>query len=169
MKIRDIRKNEYQALGELLVNVYSKRDGFPTPRDQPAYFDMLANIGQLSEQKHTQVLVAIDADESLLGGIVYFSDMAVYGSGGIATQQKNASGIRLLGVSEKARGKGVGKALALQCLQLAKEIGNEQVILHTTDAMQIAWRMYQKLGFERAEALDFSQQGLAVYGFRLKL
>lgn len=169
MIIRDIKENEYQPLGELMVNVYSNLDGFPSPSEQPKYYEMLANIGLLSEQPDTQVLVAIESEQELLGGIVYFSDMAAYGSGGSATQQKNSSGIRLLGVSEKARGKGVGKALAIHCMNLAKAGGNEQVILHTTDAMQVAWRMYQNLGFERAEALDFSQQGLAVYGFRLKL
>lgn len=38
-----------------------------------------------------------------------------------------------------------------------------------TKAMQSAWSMYGKLGFVRSEDLDFSQQDLAVYGFRLQL
>jgi hypothetical protein len=35
--------------------------------------------------------------------------------------------------------------------------------------MRIAWGLYEKLGFVRSEDLDFSQQGLPVFGFRLKL
>jgi hypothetical protein len=35
--------------------------------------------------------------------------------------------------------------------------------------MQVAWRLYEQLDFVRSEDLDFSQQGLPVYGFRLRL
>jgi len=35
--------------------------------------------------------------------------------------------------------------------------------------MQIAWSMYEKLGFKRGEDLDFKQSDLQVYGFRLYL
>jgi hypothetical protein len=52
---------------------------------------------------------------------------------------------------------------------LARDKGHSQVILHTTQAMQPAWGLYLKLGFERALDLDFSQQELPVCGFRLRL
>jgi RimJ/RimL family protein N-acetyltransferase len=35
--------------------------------------------------------------------------------------------------------------------------------------MPVAWRLYEKLGFERSKDLDFSQDGLPVFGFRLWL
>ncbi len=43
------------------------------------------------------------------------------------------------------------------------------MILHTTPAMQVAWRLYESLGFVRSDGLDFSQQSLPVFGFRLQL
>jgi hypothetical protein len=36
-------------------------------------------------------------------------------------------------------------------------------------AMQIAWKMYENLGFKRSEDLDFMQGELPVFGFRLAL
>jgi len=60
------------------------------------------------------------------------------------------------------------KALAGACIQLARESGNSQVILHTTQAMKVAWSLYEKLGFERSEDLDFLQQSRQVFGFRLR-
>jgi len=33
--------------------------------------------------------------------------------------------------------------------------------------MRVAWSLYQKLGFERSPDLDFAQEELPVYGFRL--
>ena len=167
--IRDITKNEYQAIGELMVKVYAELDGFPKPDEQPAYYQMLANIGQLSEKPQTQVLVALSAEEQLLGGVVYFSDMAQYGSGGSATKEQNASGIRLLGVSPASRGLGVGRALTEYCIELAKAKSHAQVILHTTGAMKTAWSLYERMGFARSPDLDFMQQELPVFGFRLRM
>ena len=167
--IREIRKDEFATLGQLMVDVYSNLAGFPGPHDQPGYYDALRNIGRFSERKDAKVLVAISAEDELVGGIVYFGDMAEYGSGGIATTVKNASGIRLLGVSARARGTGTGKALARACVQLAKDKGHSHVVLHTTHAMQVAWSLYEKLGFERSKDLDFVQESLPVFGFRLWL
>ena len=167
--IREIRSDEFARLGDLMVDVYSGLAGFPTPNEQPRYYEMLANIGRFTEKKDAKVLVAISANDELVGGIVYFGDMSEYGSGGIATTVSNASGIRLLGVSAKARGMGVGRALARACIQLAKDKGHSHVVLHTTQAMQVAWSLYEKLGFERSKDLDFAQEGLPVFGFRLWL
>lgn len=43
------------------------------------------------------------------------------------------------------------------------------MIIHSTMAMQTAWKMYEKLGFKRSVDLDFMQGDLPVYGFRLVL
>jgi GNAT superfamily N-acetyltransferase len=167
--IRAVRKDEYDALGRLMVEVYSSLEGFPGPAEQPRYYDMLARIGRLSENDHTEVLVALAPDDEIWGGVVYFSDMSAYGSGGTATSERNASGFRLLGVSPRARGAGVGKALSLACIEKARHDGNRQVIIHTTEAMKVAWGMYRKLGFRSSPDLDFMQEALPVFGFRLKL
>jgi len=169
LTIRDLRPNEFEALGGLMVEVYSSLDGFPTPDEQPRYYELLANIGRFTEKPDARVLVALSAGGDLMGGVVYFGDMAEYGSGGTATTVKDASGIRLLGVSSKFRAMGVGKGLTNACIKLAQEKGHAQVILHTTQAMRVAWGLYERLGFERSEDLDFLQGDLPVYGFRLPL
>ena len=169
LTIRDIRRDEHDALGGLMVKVYSSLEGFPTPSEQPRYYEMLANIGQFTERPGARVLVAVAPDGELAGGVVYFGDMAQYGSGGIATTVADASGIRLLAVDPRFRGSGVGKALTAECIRIAREAGHAQVILHTTAAMQTAWAMYERIGFARAEELDFLQEGFPVYGFRLRL
>jgi GNAT superfamily N-acetyltransferase len=169
LTIRDLQPGERTALGRLMVEVYAALDGFPTPADQPKYYEMLADIGSFADKPSARVLVAISAAGALVGGVVYFGDMAQYGSGGTATTVKDASGIRLLGVDPKFRNTGAGKALTLACIQLARDAGHAQVILHTTQAMQVAWGLYLRLGFVRSEDLDFLQQGFPVFGFRLRL
>jgi GNAT superfamily N-acetyltransferase len=170
MHIRDVQPGpEGAALGRLMASVYAQLPGFPQPDEQPGYYAMLHDIARFAERPGARVLVAFDDDASLLGGVVYFADMAEYGSGGTATAERNASGIRLLGVDPARRGLGIGTALTLHCIDLARAAGHAQVILHTTAAMKSAWAMYEKLGFQRSEDLDFHQQGLPVFGFRLRL
>jgi GNAT superfamily N-acetyltransferase len=169
LHIRDVRQAEFGDLGRLMVDAYSGLAGFPTRDEQPGYYEMLAKVGAFSMRKGTRVLVAIAAGEELAGGVVYFSDMAQYGSGGSATLLRDASGIRLLAVHSRFRSAGVGKALTQACIELARQAGHAQVILHTTQAMQVAWKLYENLGFVRSDDLDFSQLGLPVFGFRLAL
>ncbi|OLL32401.1 GNAT family N-acetyltransferase [Burkholderia sp. SRS-W-2-2016] len=169
LSIRDGDAAELARLGQLLVKVYAALPGFPKPGEQPAYYDLLANIARFADKPGARVLVALSGEGEVVGGVVYFADMAHYGSGGTATTLKNASGIRLLGVDPECRGKGVGKALTLACIELARQGAHAEVILHTTKAMPEAWAMYERLGFVRSEELDFLQQEMTVFGFRLKL
>lgn len=167
--IRNAKPHEFSEIGKLMVDVYSQLDGFPKESEQPNYYKMLANVGDLTNKPATELLVAVSADESIAGAVVYFSDMKYYGSGGTATLERNSAGFRLLAVSNRARGQGIGRLLTNECLRRAREKKLLQMIIHTTQAMQTAWTMYESIGFKRSEDLDFMQGELQVYGFRLKL
>ncbi|MBN2349666.1 MAG: GNAT family N-acetyltransferase [Bacteroidales bacterium] len=167
--VRNARTNEFAEVGKLMVRVYSQLEGFPKESEQPEYYKMLANIGDLTKKPQTELLVAVSSNAKIAGGVVYFNDMQYYGSGGTATQEKNASGFRLLAVDPSVRGEGIGKLLTNKCISKARDQKHAQVIIHTTKAMQTAWKMYEKLGFKRSEDLDFKQGELPVFGFRLWL
>lgn len=78
LEIRDVREDESGLLGRLMVAVYSGLEGFPGPEEQPRYYEMLAHVGDFATRPGTRVLVA-RLDGSLVGGVVYFGDMAEYG------------------------------------------------------------------------------------------
>ena len=167
--VRNARPEEFEEIGALMVQVYSQLEGFPKISEQPDYYKMLANVGALTNNPGTALLVAVNDENSIAGAVVYFNEMKYYGSGGTATREENAAGFRLLAVDPAIRGKGIGKLLANECIKKARENKLGQVIIHTTMAMQTAWRMYEQMGFKRSEDLDFSQQGFPVFGFRLLL
>ena len=168
-RVRNAQPEEFTAIGELMVSVYSQLEGFPQPDEQPDYYHMLANIGELTQQPATELLAAVSDQSQIAGAVVYFSDMQYYGSGGIATRQQNAAGFRLLAVDSTVRGQGIGDRLIHACLERARVSGLQEMIIHSTAAMQVAWGMYEKLGFQRSEDLDFMQAELPVFGFRLNL
>lgn len=74
-QIRELKSEEFQALGALMVEVYASLKDFPTPTEQPHYYEMLKNIGSFTEKPGAKVLVAVSSNEEILGGIVYFDDM----------------------------------------------------------------------------------------------
>ncbi len=168
-QVRNAEPNEFQQIGALMVSVYSQLDGFPKEADQPDYYRMLANIGDVTTKPDAELLVAESAEKEIHGAVVYFGDMTFYGSGGSAPKETDASGFRLLVVDPIARGQGVGKLLTMKCIAKSKQQGCAKVVIHTTKAMQTAWKMYENLGFRRSEDLDFMQGDLPVFGFRLFL
>lgn len=167
--IRDCRPDEAEALGRLLVRAYSALEGFPSPDDQPAYYERLARVAEWARRPGVRVLVACDDDGALLGGVVYFDDLAEYASGGPADGLPDAAGMRLLAVAPEARGRGVGKVLTEACLALAATSGRSRMVLHTTGAMRVAWAMYEAMGFVHEPTLDFLQGELPVFGFQRPL
>ncbi len=167
--IREATSAEFSEVGQLMVEVYSQLEGFPGRADMPEYYEMLANVGALTDKAGTKIFVALSAENELLGAVVYFSNMKDYASGGDDIDIDKASGIRLLAVSDKARGKGVGKSLTNHCIQQAQAIGHSQVVLHSTKFMQVAWAMYEGMGFQRFPDLDFELHGFSIYGFRFNI
>lgn len=168
-KVRNAFPGEFPEIGKLMVQVYSQLEGFPKETEQPEYYKMLLNVGELTKKPCTELLVAVTPEGRIAGVVVYFSDMQYYGSGGTATLERDASGFRLLAVDPSQRGLGIGKLLTNECIRRARDKKQRNLVIHTTKAMATAWKMYEKIGFRRAEDLDFMQGELPVFGFRLKL
>lgn len=60
--------------------------------------------------------------------------------------------IRLLGVLPQYRGSGIADALMRKCMEQAREWGEHTLALHTSE-YQHAWRIYERLGFQRVQAI----------------
>ncbi|WP_432460611.1 GNAT family N-acetyltransferase [Agarivorans sp. QJM3NY_25] len=78
-------------------------------------------------------------------------DGQVAGCGGIACLDpaNGSCELRKLFVSAHYRGRGIGKALALHCLQFATEQAYQQCYLGTLSSMKSAIHLYTSLGFKR--------------------
>ena len=164
--IREAKKEEYKRVGEIMVKAYASLSGFLSIEESPEYYNKLANVGDIISSKSIKLFVASTSNNEIGGAVVYFGDMKYYGSGGMAPKVHNAAGFRFLAVDEKYRGHSLGRLLSEHCLQKAQKEGANELIIHTTEAMKLAWGMYERIGFKRSEDLDFSKGNLKVYGFR---
>ena len=76
--------------------------------------------------------------------------------------------VRLLAVAPEGRGRGVGQVLMRECVRRARESGASGITLHTTDMMQTAMRLYERMGFMRAPELDLRPlPDVVAKGYRL--
>ncbi len=58
----------------------------------------------------------------------------------------------------------------LECIRRARSLGATCLNLHTTDMMQVAKQMYERMGFVRAPELDFyPDPNVIVKAYRLDL
>jgi ribosomal protein S18 acetylase RimI-like enzyme len=167
--IRPADPAELSRVGQLASEVYAALPGMPRIDEQPAYYAMLRDAARRASNPAISVFVAAGPAGELLGCVDFIAEMAQYGSGGTAGAIPDAAGMRLLAVDPQYRGQGTGKALTQFCIQRARDLEKASVILHTTRAMEHAWAMYERLGFERLVEIDFQQGALEVFGFRLCL
>ncbi len=167
--VRQARPEEHAALGHLVAGAYAGLSGMPSADEQPEYYAMLRDVDRRARNPAIRVLAAVGEAGELLGCVDFIDGMQHYGSGGTAGQLPDAAGIRLLAVRPECRRGGIGKALTWRCIEEARAAGRSRVILHTTRAMETAWAMYERAGFERLPSIDFRQGELEVFGFQLAL
>ncbi|CAN5248921.1 hypothetical protein BH11ACT1_BH11ACT1_10550 [soil metagenome] len=68
--------------------------------------------------------------------------------------------IRMLAVAPEARRQGVAEALVRACLRESVASGTRTVVLSTLDAMAVAHRLYERLGFRRVPERDWHHEGV---------
>ena len=156
-----MRPDEHAALGELTLAAYAAIDPSVVSRD---YADELRDVA--GRAAVAEVLVAV-VDGAVLGGVTYVPDRT---SPAAEFAEDDTAGIRMLAVDAGARRRGVGEALVRACIDRATTADRRQIVLHSTDRMTAAHRLYDRLGFTRDPWLDWEgEPGLWLRGYRLRL
>jgi DNA-binding MarR family transcriptional regulator/N-acetylglutamate synthase-like GNAT family acetyltransferase len=84
----------------------------------------------------------------------------------VKDEKQDTARIRLLIVSAKARGVGLGQRLTDECIAFARSKGYKKVTLWTHDCLKAARRCYQKAGFTLTSSdnrMSFGQNVVAEY------
>jgi ribosomal protein S18 acetylase RimI-like enzyme len=147
--IRPARPEEYPAIGALSVEAY-RVDG-QLGEAGAHYRAVLADVASRAE--HGTVLAAVDGDTGEVLGAVTF---VLPGSAFAELSREGEAEFRALAVAPAAQGRGVGTALARACIERAGQLGVQALVICTRDFATGAQRLYLRLGFRRAPALDWS-------------
>lgn len=165
VRVRLIRDEEIPAVSELVLAAY--RDDYPHLAS-----DYLADIADVAARADASLVwVAEDvATGELLGTVTTPTTGQLLTS----VSRPGEMDIRLLGVSQGARGRGIGALLTAHSIRLARIRGVSRLALETSPMMGAAWRLYERLGFERLPErerqitlADGTALSLLAYGYAL--
>ena len=165
MLIRDAQPSDRQAIRDVTLAAYQEYAA-----QMPGFWDGYRQniIATLDDIGSAEQLVA-DEDGAIVGTVLLYPPRRVQVSRTDSLEMPWPE-VRLLAVAPAGRGRGIGAALMQECVRRARKSGARALSLHTTDLMQTAQRMYERMGFVRSPELDFHPApGVTVKGYRLEL
>jgi ribosomal protein S18 acetylase RimI-like enzyme len=135
---------EYTCVGDMTVAAYA---ALPVDHLWGGYDDEIRAVEERLDA--TDVLVAV-VDGEVVGAVTYVSDPS---SRWLEWNEPGEAQIRLLAVDPSMQGRGIGEALVTACIDRAREQGLT-ILLHTTNHMPAAQRLYPRMGFVRRPERD---------------
>ncbi len=144
LRVRPARPDEFALIGDLIVAAYRS-----VGSDHPEYEPTLRDVA--GRAATCDVLVA-----EVAGDVVGTATFVPPGGEMSEVDDSGAAMIRMLAVDVAMRGHGAGEALVRECLARAVACGAARVRLHTEPQMHAAHRLYERLGFVRDPAFDFT-------------
>lgn len=103
-----------------------------------------AKIGNMSALADAGEIVVAEVEGKIVGAVAYVSPSSPKAE----FFRPEWPIMRMLVVAPDFRGRGIGRALAQECLCRAKRDGASVFALHTSKLMQVALPMYQRMGFK---------------------
>jgi GNAT superfamily N-acetyltransferase len=165
LPIRDARADELDAIREVTLAAYAE---YGAVMPEPVWLGYRRQLLATLDSEGPAERIVAERNGVIVGSVLLFPPAtSAYGG---AAARVDCPEVRLLAVVPAARGLGVGTALMNECARRARAGGATVLGLHTTDIMQAAVRMYERIGYVRAPDLDFTPaRGIVVKGYRLDL
>lgn len=156
LELRRVRHEELAAAGDVCVAAY---EPFLTGAEDD-YRERLRDVATRDAQAEVWVGVL----DGRVAGVVTWCPP---GSPWREIGRDDEGEFRMLAVDPRARGAGVGTALALLCEEHARADGATGMALSSLATMTAAHRMYARLGYERDPGRDWSPlPGVDLLAFR---
>ncbi|PWF44997.1 GNAT family N-acetyltransferase [Massilia glaciei] len=142
--LRDFAAQDASAVNALAVAAFTQYQHAYT--DWPIFRERIADMAALAAGG--EIIVA-RAGADIVGAVAYIGP----GKPKSAIFLPEWPIMLMLEVAPRARGLGVGRALALACLERARRDGAEVFALHTSELMTVALPMYERMGFTWSSAV----------------
>jgi ribosomal protein S18 acetylase RimI-like enzyme len=164
--VRPARPEDMEAASGVNRAAYAEYGAVLSPERIAHYLDSAGDVR--SRLDVAELLVAV-LDGEVVGSVTY------YAPGPRAEAQgwpADWAGLRLLAVAPVARGLGIGRAIMEASVERARADGATALALHTTEMMEVARAMYERMGFIRVPERDYvsrsGERGAMAYRYDLK-
>ncbi|MCL4637965.1 MULTISPECIES: GNAT family N-acetyltransferase [Olivibacter] len=133
--IRTIRQNDNQILAQILRTSLEEHH---IPKEGTVYTDPTTDNLYTLFQQPRSIYYVVEEDGEVLGGC------GIYPTANLPTGYAELVKLYL---SNKSRGKGLGKTLINRCLEKAVDLGYTHLYLESFPQFETAISMYKKMGF----------------------
>jgi ribosomal protein S18 acetylase RimI-like enzyme len=123
VRVREVVAADYHALAEVLVSAFGG-----------SYDRTLARIEEEARERDGRYLVA-EVDGRLVAGLKLY-------------EHDGRAGIYAFGVDAEERGKGYGRAILRETIEIARLNGSPRIYLEVDDDNTVARRLYESSGFQ---------------------
>lgn len=163
VRIRDAVQTDFDLISALMVRA---NDQYSDMATNPSWRSYLEDVADVAGHAAKLTVIVAEHSGSLVGSVGYSAPHAA--PDGKQSLPADWAVIRSLAVDPSARGMGIGRALALECLARAQKDGAATVGLTTHERMSVAKSMYEHMGFVRAPSYDyFPDPEVHVIAYRL--
>jgi GNAT superfamily N-acetyltransferase len=164
-RLRDARPSDRANIADLTIRAYAQYARVMTSAAWAALEEALHR--SLADDTGVTRIVA-ELDGRIVGSVALYDPGAAQYTG--LDSAAAWPEVRLVAVDPAVRGRGVARALVLECVRRARAAGAPTLGLHTSQSMHTARRLYERLGFVRDPEHDFQPPGAElVEGYRLPL
>lgn len=160
--IREIREEDHEAVGDLIVRAYDQVGTFTDD-----YRSFLRAPEEWVEGV-TDVFVCVTETTREVVGAVAFTLPGDPHFERFDPPVADA-GFRFLAVDPETQGRGAGRALVARCVRAAEDHGCSRMVIHSMEFMSRAHRLYRRMGFSRRPDLDVRFPAGTAYAFALDL
>jgi ribosomal protein S18 acetylase RimI-like enzyme len=141
--LRDYVQEDAASVDALAVSAFRQYSG--DFNDWPA---MAARLGKTSKLAGVSQIIIAEEGGKIVGAVGYLPPH----SPKLEFFKPEWPLIRSLVVDPAARGRGIGRMLAEECIARARRDDAAEIALHTSPIMQVALPMYLRMGFTRYAA-----------------
>lgn len=166
LHLRDAQEGDQESIRDVTLAAYSVYAPVMGPHWEFYRRDILETLADVAPAEQ----VVAEHDGAVAGTVLLYPAGTILHAPGGESVTLAWPEMRLLAVSPAAQGRGIGAALVKECIRRAQQSGTAALTLHTTDMMQVAMAMYERMGFHHAPELDFHPvPDVTVKGYRLDL
>ncbi|EZH75452.1 hypothetical protein ATO12_01345 [Aquimarina atlantica] len=162
LKYREANADDFEGLRRLGKISYAEFSEVLSPENWKTLSTVLESEENVLNLIEISKIFICEIDSDIIG-MIYFIPK------GNPTElyQSDWCYIRFLGVDPKYRGFGIGKELVNTCLRYAKKTGEQTIALHTSEFMDPARTIYEKIGFKRIKEIERLGKKYWVYTMKL--
>ena len=165
--IRDGHESDRDAIQDVTLSAYQQYAAVLPPTHWESYRRNI--LDTLADVRPAEQIVA-EQNGAVVGAVLLYPAGTVFSGLDGASITLAWPEVRLLAVAPATRGQGIGKALMQECVRRAQQSGSAAITLHTSDMMEVAMHMYERMGFVRTPEFDFQPApGVTIKGYRLSL